>query len=66
MIVTLYENRFWNGIGQPIELKPGDVLTVRQPNDGSFELLRTVEGGRDDSAIAPVIPMHGVNKWAPV
>jgi len=38
MIVTLYKDKFYDGLGKVIELKEDDILSVRNINDNSFYL----------------------------
>ena len=36
MIATLYNNKFFNGVGEEIKLDVGDILQVRKLEDNSF------------------------------
>lgn len=43
MIVTLYKDVFYNGQGQIVSIGPGDTLTRRLPDDGTYDLTSAAE-----------------------
>ena len=40
-LITLYNGKWFDGVGCEIELKAGDRLIRRSPDDNSFELIRS-------------------------
>jgi hypothetical protein len=38
MIITLYKDKFYDGLGRAVSIGAGDTLTRRLPDDNSYEL----------------------------
>ncbi len=57
MIVTLYKDTFYDGIGQVVEVKPGDCLIRRILEDSSFVLIRAADA-QATQRISSVTGLH--------